>query len=154
MTALGAGSRLNTPSHGDGLNQFKFEGEVTDQKEVKAGSLVEMDPATGTFQPGGTGGTGMIAMGRADFSAGSETESLDPAPVVRVTTGVFSFVNHSDDFDNTMIGTVAYMVDDQTVSPTAGSLSPAGMFMGLDDAGRAKVAVSPLLAKFLLDTPT
>ena len=148
MTAMNAGDRRLTAKWGDGLVTFKFDLPVKGGDFINAGSLVVLN-SDGTLSPGSTA-TGLVAMGRADFQV-DNTASLSPAPLCRVTTGVFSWVNHSNEFDDGDIGSVAYVADDQTVTNSSSGTSPAGIFMGLDDDGQAKVAMSPLLARLMID---
>lgn len=148
MTAMNAGDRRLTAKHGDGIVEFKFDLPVKAGDFINAGSLVVMNN-DGTLSPGSTA-TGLVAMGRADFQV-DNTGSLSPAPVCRVTTGIYSWVNDGDDLDDGDIGSVVYVKDDQTVTGTSTGASPAGIFMGLDDKGQAKVAMSPLLARLMID---
>jgi len=137
-------TRRLTKSHGEGLNQFKFELPLADTVQVKAGSLVMMNSSGEALPADTTGGT---VIGRADAQVGEDGVSLDPVPTVRVTTGVFSWDVASSSLDNTKIGVVAYVVDDHTVGATGtpGTTVAAGIFLGLDDDGQAKVATSPLI---------
>src|SRR5258708_26168179 len=103
---MAAGTRRLTKSHGDGINQFKFDVSVADSTEVKAGSMVMLDSSGKALPAAGTGG--QVVLGRADFQAGSEDVVLDPPAALRVTTGVFSWDIDSTSLDNTKIGEVAY----------------------------------------------
>lgn len=137
-------TRRVTQQHGSGTEQQKFELPLLDSVQVKAGSLVMMNSSGEAMPAAGTGG---LCIGRADSQVGEDGVSLDPVPTVRVMTGVFSWDIDSASLDNTKIGVVAYVFDDHTVTATGtpGTTVSAGIFLGLDDFGQAKVATSPVI---------
>lgn len=102
---------------------------------VYAGALVVM--ASG-YAKGGVTATGLVAMGRAeeqvDNSAGDNGDKT-----VRVKRGCFPFANSGggDLIAKANIGSVCFIVDDQTVAKTSNSnaRSRAGMIVDVDQFG-------------------
>lgn len=120
----------NTPrAEGDertgllGANQTVFAGAIVMRNA--SGHLVEGATATGSF------GAGM-ALERLS----STTAGVTP---IRYRPGVFRFANSAagDAIATADIGTVCYIVDDQTVAKTNGTntRSPAGIVDGVDAQG-------------------
>jgi len=130
MTALAADR--NTPER-DG-NAVVLP--VAASTKIFAGALVLVN-ASGNAVKGATA-TGLKPVGRAaelaDNSAGSAGDIS-----VRVRRGIFRFANSAaaDLIDQGDIGSIAYVVDDQTVALTdgTGSRSPAGRIVDVDAQG-------------------
>lgn len=143
MTAIAATGRRLTKQYGEGINPQKYNLAVTAGKHVKAGSLVALVTA-GTCEPA-TAATGLVALGRADDDY-DNSASLSPAPVARITTGIFGWAQTGTTITEAHIGTTVYMADDQTVTLSSTSASPAGTCVGIgDDGTTVLVATSPLL---------
>ena len=142
MSAIAAGDRRLTKQFGYDLSPHAFDIAVTATKIAKAGGLAMLVSA-GTVEPATTS-TGNVILGVFEKEV-DNSASLSPAPVAHVRTGVFSFEQTGTTITNSHIGTTVYAADDQTVTLSATGTSPAGTCMGLDDDGKVKVAVSPLL---------
>jgi hypothetical protein len=103
--------------------------------KIWAGALVVL--AAG-YAKGGVNGVGLIAVGRAeeqvDNNAGADGELT-----VRVKRGVFRYANSGggDAIAAAQIGSVCYIVDDQTVAKTSdtGARSRAGRVVDVDAQG-------------------
>lgn len=101
-----------------------------------AGTIAVLN-ATGYAEPGSTA-TGLIALGifssLVDNSAGA-----DGAEVAEIERGFFRFANSAgaDEITVTDIGSLCYLVDDQTVALTDGTStrSVAGIIDDVDDQG-------------------
>lgn len=101
-----------------------------------AGAIAVLN-ATGYAVPATTA-TGLVAIGRfaeeADNSAGA-----DGALSVTVERGIFRYANSADAdlIAATDVGSLCYLVDDQTVAKTdgTGTRSVAGYIDGVDDSG-------------------
>ena len=106
-----------------GANQTIFAGAILMRNA--SGHLVEGAVATGAF------GVGMALERLASTTAG--------VTAIKYRPGIFRFANSasSDQIATADIGTVCYIVDDQTVAKTNGTntRSPAGIVDGVDAQG-------------------
>lgn len=100
-----------------------------------AGAIAVMN-ASGYAEPASTA-TGLTALGvfhhYQDNAGGADGDQ-----VVEIERGCFHFANDGGDpIDRTMIGSICYLVDDQTVAATDGGTtrSAAGVVDDIDDAG-------------------
>lgn len=126
----------NTPRRGDGPVNNTFDAPVNGTSEIFQGSIVCLD-ATGHAVPGSTATT-LRTAGRAaesvDNSAGADGDKR-----IRIDQGVFKFGNSAgaDEITQAEVGTVCYVVDDQTVAKTDGTStrSKAGVVVGVDSDG-------------------
>jgi hypothetical protein len=104
--------------------------------KIFAGSLVVLNVA-GFAEPA-TAAPGKTPLGRAERFT-DNTGGANGAVSVRVARGVFAFANSSgaDAITTTSIGTLCYMVDDQTIAKTDGGAtrSVAGKVFDVDDLG-------------------
>ncbi|MDC8804222.1 hypothetical protein PRZ61_12295 [Halomonas pacifica] len=93
--------------------------------------------ATGFAEPASTA-TGLIALG-VFHALADNTGGADGDLEVEIERGYFHFANSAaaDEIDRTHIGSVCYLVDDQTVAATDGTAtrSPAGIVDDVDDNG-------------------
>lgn len=127
-------SDRNTPRRTGTL----FVDPVAAAVRIFAGSLVVLD-AQGNAKPA-VGATGLVARGRAQAQVDNRL-GLAGDLTVAVEAGVFGF-NHDGDVTRAHIGSLVYLVDDQTVSATATGQSAAGILMDLEPDGEtAFVAV-------------
>ena len=101
---------------------------------IYAGALL-MRNASGHIIEGATA-TGSFGVGRAEEAGSSTTAGVTSQ---RFREGVFRFVNSAagDLIATADIGTVCYIVDDQTVAKTSGTntRSPAGVVVDVDAQG-------------------
>ena len=101
---------------------------------IFAGSIL-MRNATGDLIEGAVA-TGSFGVGVAQERLGSTTAGVTP---IRYRLGIFRFANSSagDLIAKVDIGTVCYIVDDQTVAKTSGTntRSPAGVVDSVDALG-------------------
>lgn len=101
---------------------------------IFAGALI-MRNAAGQLIKGATA-TGSFGVGRAEDMATSTTADVTP---LRVGLGTFAYANSSagDLIAIADIGTVCFIVDDQTVAKTNGTntRSPAGVVVNVDASG-------------------
>jgi hypothetical protein len=106
-----------------GASQSIFAGAILMRNS--SGDLIEGATATGSF------GAGMALERKASVGAGTES--------IRYRPGIFRFANSSagDLITKADIGTVCYIVDDQTVAKTNGTntRSPAGVVDSVDANG-------------------
>ncbi len=106
-----------------GASQSIFAGAILMRNS--SGDLIEGATATGSF------GAGMALERKASVGAGTES--------IRYRPGTFRFANSSagDLITKADIGTVCYIVDDQTVAKTNGTntRSPAGVVDSVDANG-------------------
>jgi hypothetical protein len=140
MTALAADK--STKKRGAGVLAEQFELDVAASVEIFAGAMVAVD-TSGNAKPAAAATAlaatnyGLRVVGRAeeyvdnsDGSAGDET--------VKVTRGVFGFVNSSNDEAVTVADILdkCYLVDDQTVSRNSNlGLRPVcGTVIGIEDS--------------------
>jgi len=138
MAALTAAKSVNHLGDAPFINLLKIPQKAS--TIVYQGALVVID--AGYAAPGRTA-TGLVAAGRAertyDNSAGA-----NGAKTVEVRRGVFAFENSSagDLIAQTEIGTLCYIVDDQTVAKTNGGAtrSIAGRVISVSE-GDSKVYV-------------
>lgn len=115
---------------------FKFRYKVAAAKKIYQGALVVLN-SSGYAEPGATA-TGKIALGRAahfvDNTAGSNGDLF-----VDVEEGVFQYGNSTstDEITIAQIGSVCFIVDDQTVAKTSssGTRSVAGYVRAVDADG-------------------
>lgn len=85
---------------------------------IYAGALVVND--AGVAAPGRTA-TGLVALGRAEVTV-SNAGGAANAVRVKVRSGIFAFKNKADDaITAAEIGSVCYIVDDETVAKTSAS---------------------------------
>lgn len=101
---------------------------------IYQGSLVVL--AAGYLKPGVTG-TGLLCVGMAE--KGSVNSGADGAVIVAVRPGVHRWANsaNADAIAQADVGTLCYVVDDQTVAKTdgTGTRSIAGTIAAVDSAG-------------------
>ncbi|QYK42861.1 MAG: hypothetical protein KF887_07095 [Paracoccaceae bacterium] len=106
-----------------GANQLIYAGAILMRNAT--GDLIEGATATGSF------GVGMALERMASTTAG--------ATAIRYRPGIFRFANSAagDAIAKADIGTVCYIVDDQTVAKTSGTntRSPAGVVDSVDAQG-------------------
>lgn len=106
-----------------GANQLCYAGAILMRNAT--GDLIEGATATGSF------GAGVALERKASVAAGAET--------IRYRPGIFHFANSAagDAIAKADIGTVCYIVDDQTVAKTNGTntRSPAGVVDSVDANG-------------------
>ncbi len=128
MTALTADR--NTPE----MEPGERVGLLGASQTIFAGSIL-MRNASGHLIKGATA-TGSFGVGRAETRGASTTAGVTSQ---RYRPGVHRFVNSSagDLIATADIGTVCYIVDDQTVAKTNGTntRSPAGVVDGVDAQG-------------------
>lgn len=128
MTALAADR--NTPR----LEGEERVGTLGANQAVFAGAIV-MRSATGDLVKGATA-TGSFGAGMALERMTSTTAGVTP---LRYRPGLFRFANSAagDAITKAEIGTVCYIIDDQTVAKTSGTntRSPAGIVEGVDALG-------------------
>jgi hypothetical protein len=98
--------------------------------QIWEGGIVALDN-TGYAVPGSTSTT-LLAVGVAQES--KLAGSVDGDTQILVHTGVF-FLNVDTAFSQTNVGSLCYIVDDQTVSMTATSRSIAGTVAAVDTGG-------------------
>jgi len=112
------------------------EGDVAASAVIHQGALLVRNGAE-NIEPGHTD-TGLVGIGRAE-EAVDNTGGSAGDKTVRYRPGVFRFDNSAgaDEIDKSHIGSLAYVVDDQTVAATDGSSarSPAGVVEMVDDLG-------------------
>lgn len=120
----------------DVRNTPKFESEIFLSFPVKGstkiykGSLVVLD--AGYAAPGSTA-LGLVAIGRAKSTVDNSSGS-DGDLTIEVEPGTFRWANGSS-IAQADVGSMAYVVDDQTVSTTASGKSPAGLIVSVDANG-------------------
>lgn len=104
--------------------------------KIYAGSLVCKN-ATGNAVPG-TAATTLVAMGRAEYTVDNSTGLVDTKSI-DVRPGTFRWGNSSagDLIAKADVGTICYVVDDQTVAKTSGgsTRSVAGKVVEVDSLG-------------------
>lgn len=104
---------------------------------IHAGSLVVLN-ASGYAQPGDALAATHIAVGRAEERVDNSAGSAGDLTIV-VQRGIFRWANSAgaDEVDRSHIGTLCYVVDDQTVAATdgTGSRSAAGQVFDVDAQG-------------------
>lgn len=120
----------------DSRNTPKYESDIVLSFPVKAsvkiykGSLVVLD--AGYAKPGATA-TGLVAVGRAkatvDNSSGSNGDLT-----IEVEPGTYRWAN-GDSIAQAQVGSIAYVVDDQTVSKAGTGKSIAGTIIEVDSYG-------------------
>lgn len=110
-------------------------GLLVANQTIYAGSILMRKASNGLLQKGGVA-TGYYGVGRAEERATSTTSGVTAVPYKR---GVFRFANSTsaDLITVTEIGTVCYVVDDQTVAKTDGTAtrSAAGVVVDVDAQG-------------------
>ena len=128
MTALTENRSTKQMAAGDrsgllGANQTIYSGALLMRNA--AGQIIKGATATGSF-----------GVGRAEVSGGSTTAGVTPQPF---REGVFQYANSAagDLIATADIGTVCYIVDDQTVAKTSATntRSPAGVVVDVDAQG-------------------
>lgn len=128
MVALTA--NRNTPER----TLAELSGVLGASQTIYAGALI-MRNASGQLIRGATT-TGSFGVGRAAEEKVSTTADVTP---LRVARGCFRFDNSAagDLITQADIGTVCYIVDDQTVAKTSGTntRSPAGIVEAVDATG-------------------
>lgn len=106
-----------------GANQTIFQGAILMRNA--SGHLIEGATATGSF-----------GVGRAEVAASSTTAGVTS---ISFREGIFRYANSAagDLIATADIGTVCYIVDDQTVAKTSGTStrSPAGIVEDVDAQG-------------------
>ena len=120
----------NTPQRDGEL----FVSPVAAGAVIHAGGLTVLN--AGNAEPGSTA-TGLVAVGRAD-EAVDNTGGLAGAKTVTTRRGVFQWTNSgADPITRADIGSMAYIVDDETVARTNGTntRSPADEIVDVDDNG-------------------
>lgn len=109
---------------------------VAASAKIYAGALVALD-SIGNATPGATA-TGLLGMGRAEAQVDNSSGSAGDARV-EVRKGVFKFGNSAgaDEITSADIGSVCYIVDDQTVAKTDGTdtRSAAGRVFDIEADG-------------------
>lgn len=130
MTALT--QNRNTPNRGNAHRNLPLAAGAV----VFAGAMVAMD-ASGFVAPGSTA-TGLTVVGVATHYQDNTTGD-DGDQHVDLQRGLFAFANSTgaDEITRADIGTLCYLVDDQTVAKTDGSASrsPAGIVDDVDTFG-------------------
>ena len=130
----------NTPImniHNDPINTGSpdvFPFKVAAGVKIWSGAQVVL---SGGYAQPGTTATGLIAVGMATQTV-DNTGGAAGALTVQVQRGTFEWVNSSGDpIAQVNVGSVCYVVDDQTVSLTNGSgtQSPAGVITRIDTLG-------------------
>ena len=104
--------------------------------KIFSGALVVAN-ASGYVAPGTTA-TGLTYLGRADQHIDNSAGGDGDKSVLVRRGKAFRFANDSgDQVDQSSLGKVAYIVDDETVAATDGTStrSPAGTVVGIDAAG-------------------
>lgn len=128
MTALAADR--NTP---EAVGQDR-EGLLGASQAIFAGAIL-MRNASGHLIEGATA-TGSFGAGRAEERLASTTAGVT---AIKYKTGIFRYANSAagDLITVAEIGTVCYIVDDQTVAKTSGTntRSPAGVVDSVDAQG-------------------
>jgi len=113
---------------------------VAANAKIWQGALVILN--AGFAQPGSAVATA-VTMGIAEFTA-DNTSGIAGALTVAVKRGVFSFANDAaDPVLPAQIGSVCYVLNDQTVSATsaAGSKPVAGKVFNIDSDGSVWVEI-------------
>lgn len=129
MTALA--KDRNTPVRASELYDFPAAADAV----VWMGALVVLN--AGNAEPG-TVATGLVAVGRAEERV-DNTGGSAGGKTVKVRPGVFRYQNSAaaDEIDLTHVGSLCYIVDDQTVAATdgTGARSAAGVVRDVDAQG-------------------
>lgn len=112
------------------------ETPVAASVQIFKGALVMRD-TDGNIKPGATE-TGAVGVGRAEEAADNSGGAAGDL-TVKWRSGVFQYANSAgaDEIDASDIGTVCYIVDDQTVAATdgTGTRSKAGIVEDVDARG-------------------
>ncbi len=101
--------------------------------------------AAGTVEPA-VAGSGNVCLGvfQGDYD---NTNSLSPAPVALIETGMFSFFQTGTTITKSNIGQQAFVADDQTVTLDPNGSFVAGTIVDIDDDGTSViVSMTPLNA--------
>lgn len=153
MTALAAARQI---TQGDGPNFLK-KAPVAASTVILHGGMVGKvsgywKPATIAIAPLGVADLGnwddQTATGQASVfnkTTGNKIDNSAGSAAARhfnVRLGVFKMKNKAGDLvDETLIGELVYVEDDQTVRKTAASSVAAGILVGFDDDGLPFVAI-------------
>lgn len=146
-----SGPRPKTQRLGDEAVVPLWKLPVKASVKIWAGALVVID--AGYAKPGVTA-TGLLAAGVAQETV-DNTTGADGAKTIAVRRGPHKFNNSAagDAIAQAEVGTIAYIVDDQTVMKTATGKSPAGMIMQVESDGVfVEIGVTPQIAAALVDT--
>lgn len=112
------------------------EGGVAASTKIYQGALVAVD-ADGFFVPGSTATT-LRGVGRAESEVDNSSGS-DGDEIIRIKRSIFPFANSAstDEITRADIGSLCYIVDDQTVAKTDGTetRSVAGKVYDVDAKG-------------------
>src|SRR5687768_2204718 len=132
MAAL-TSARVSTTRLGDASVIDILKLPVKANTKIYAGSLVVID--AGYAAPGRTA-TGLIAVGCAQKTV-DNTGGAAGALVIEVRRGTFKWLNSAGGelIAQAEVGTMAYIVDDQTVAKVATGRSAAGRILQVDADG-------------------
>jgi hypothetical protein len=165
MAALTGARSTPMPSGGDPTPKA-FSVGLAANKKVFAGGIVVLNPANGGYAEAASTALGLIVLGRAENPPfGSlpavvapgvganyydNTGGANGGITVTYRQGVFTYANSAggDLIAATNIGADCYLVDDQTVALTDGSVtrSRAGVIVGVDAQGNVQVQIGAAFA--------
>ena len=136
-----------------GIEGYIFDLPVDGGTRIYEGTFVSQLTATGQAVPTATASSGPcvgVAMHTVNNISGSDGDLR----IQVETRRLFAFTNGTsgDAFsESTLIGTVAYALDDNIVADNSATntLKAVGFFMGMEDDGRVRVYVDPILARIV-----
>jgi len=119
--------------------------QISSESPILSGLSIPVKAATKCIQGGiavidagyaapGRTAVALVACGIFEDTA-DNTAGANGTINARVRRGTFKFVNNAGDITAAMLGLVAYIVDDQTVSSVAAGKSTAGKVMQIDSDG-------------------
>jgi hypothetical protein len=136
-----------------GLEGYIFHLPVDGGTRIYEGTLVSQLTATGQAVPTSTASSGPC-VGVSTHTVNNISGNDGDLRIQVETKRMYAFTNGAggDAFsDATLIGTVAYALDDNTVADNSATntLKAVGFFMGMEDDGRVRIYVDPILARIV-----
>lgn len=132
-----------------------IQGPVKGSSHLYAGTLIAQLASGGMFVPGSTASSG-AAVGVAQHEVDTTGVADDVAQIRYETDSDFVFANDGTNpfVDATLVGSVAYMVDDHTVSinSSSGARFAGGLYQGLTADGGVRVHVTTKMPQIMAAT--
>jgi hypothetical protein len=135
-----------------GLEGYIFDLPVAASTTIYEGTFVSQLTASGAAVPSSTALSG-VCVGVAQHTSANAGSAGDKRIQVE-TKRMYAFTNGltTDAFSEaTLIGTVAYALDDNTVADNSnsGANKAVGFFFGMEDDGRVRIYVDPVAARIV-----
>jgi hypothetical protein len=136
-----------------GIEGYIFDLPVAASTTIYEGTFVSQLTASGAAVPSSTALSG-VCVGVAQHTCVNNPGSAGDRRIQVETKRMFAFTNGltTDAFSEaTLIGTVAYALDDNTVADNSnsGANKAVGFFFGMEDDGRVRVYVDPVAARIV-----